>query len=50
MSMFALLITALLLAVFTEVNKNSEFEQELVGREEVTENSTLNKVLRDSIR
>lgn len=48
--MFALLITVLILAVFTEVKKNSEFEQERVIGEELTENTMLHKELRDSIR
>ena len=50
MLMFALLITVLLLAVYTEVKQNSEFEQELAIGEDVTENSLLGKEIRDSIR
>ncbi len=50
MLMFAVLITVLLLAVFTDVKKNPKFEQELVIGQDVTENSTLGAAGRDSIR
>ena len=50
MLMFALLITVLLLAVFTDVKQNPEFEHELGIGKDITENSMLAKESRDSIR
>lgn len=50
MLMFAILITVLLLAVFTEEKKNQNFEQELVIGEGMTENLMLGAASQDSIR
>ncbi len=50
MLMFALLITVLLLTVFTDVKQNAEFENELGIGKDITENSMLAKESRDSIR
>lgn len=48
--MFAVLITVLLLAVFTDVEKNPEFEQELGIRENLNENLMVGATGQDSIR
>ncbi len=50
MLMFAVLITVLLLAVFTDVKKNQDFEEDLVIGEDVTENLMFGAASRDSIK
>lgn len=48
--MFSMLITMLFIAVFTDGNKNSGLEKELVIAEDITENTMLGAAIRDSIR
>ena len=48
--MFCFLILALLLAVFTDSEQNSHFEQRLLISEEITENLVKDDRRRDSIR
>lgn len=50
MLMFAFLITVLLLAVFTDVRKNPQFEHKLDIGKDITENSMLSAASRDSIK
>ncbi len=48
--MFSMSITMLLVAVFTDGNKNSGFEKELGIAEDITENALVGVEIRDSIR
>ena len=48
--MFAILVTVLLLAVFTDVEENVEFDKQLGIGEEITKHSALRTAVRDSLQ
>ncbi|SDD65214.1 hypothetical protein SAMN05421636_101315 [Pricia antarctica] len=48
--MFAFLVMVLLLAVFTDVKKNREFEHELGIGKDLTENTMLGTTSHDSVK
>lgn len=50
MLMFALLITVLVMAVFTDVKKDADFQHELGIGNHITENSIMDVANRDSIK